>query len=185
VEEPGALTERQQLKLARVQQLNQRLYRAYLLSQQLREIYRVPLDQAIALLDAWLAWARRSRLQPFVTLARTITEQRPGIEAAIQNGLSDARVEQVNIRLRLITRRASGFHSAHAASRSRCSPSAGSAHHYPAGDTTHGSCRRSPKTGSPADTPASHSETTPSAKPQPKTPAQSSPQQTKNDKHSS
>jgi transposase len=36
------LTERQQLKLARVQQLNQRLFRAYLLSQQLREIYRVP-----------------------------------------------------------------------------------------------------------------------------------------------
>ena len=42
---PGNLTERQQLKLARVQQLNQRLYRAYLLSQQLREIYRVRLDR--------------------------------------------------------------------------------------------------------------------------------------------
>lgn len=38
---PGNLTERQKLKLARVQTLNQRLYRAYLLSQQLREIYRV------------------------------------------------------------------------------------------------------------------------------------------------
>jgi transposase len=109
------LTERQQLKLARVQQLNQRLYRAYLLSQQLREIYRVPLDQAIALLDAWLAWARRCRLAPFIKLARTITEQRSGIEAAIQNGLSNARVEQVNTQLRLITRRAFGFHSPHAA----------------------------------------------------------------------
>ena len=40
---PSNLTERQQLKLARVQQLNQRLYRAYLLAQQLREIYRVPI----------------------------------------------------------------------------------------------------------------------------------------------
>ena len=49
---PGNLTERQQLKLARVQQLNQRLYRAYLLSQQLREIYRVPFEEAIALLNA-------------------------------------------------------------------------------------------------------------------------------------
>ena len=38
-----------------MQQLNQPLYRGYLLSQQLREIYRVPLDQAITLLDAWLA----------------------------------------------------------------------------------------------------------------------------------
>src|SRR5947207_3492109 len=36
---------RQQLKLARVQALNQRLYRAYLLAQQLRQIYRVPIDQ--------------------------------------------------------------------------------------------------------------------------------------------
>jgi transposase len=112
---PGNLTERQQLKLARVQQLNQRLYRAYLLSQQLREIYRTPLNQAIALLEAWLKWARRSRLAPFVKLARTITKQRPGIEAAIRHGLSNARVEQVNTQLRLITRRAFGFHSPHAA----------------------------------------------------------------------
>jgi transposase len=112
---PANLTERQQLKLARVQQFNQRLYRAYLLSQQLREIYRVPFDQAIALLDAWLQWARRCRLTPFVKLARTITDQRPGIEAAIRNGLSNARVEQVNTQLRLITRRAFGFHSPHAA----------------------------------------------------------------------
>jgi transposase len=108
---PANLTERQQLKLARVQKLNQRLYRAYLLSQQLREIYRVPLEHAIALLDAWLTWARRSRLEPFVKLARTITEQRSGIESAIQHGLSNARVEQVNTQLRLIIRRAFGFHS--------------------------------------------------------------------------
>lgn len=112
---PGNLTERQALKLARVQQLNQRLYRAYLLAQQLREIYRVPFDDAIKLLDAWLAWARRCRLAPFVKLARTITQQRAGIEAAIRNGLSNARVEQVNTQIRLITRRAFGFHSPHAA----------------------------------------------------------------------
>ena len=108
---PGNLTERQQLKLARVQALNQRLYRAYLLSQQLREIYRVPAEHAIALLDAWLRWARRCRLEPFVKLARTITQQRSGIEAALRHGLSNARVEQINTQLRLIIRRAFGFHS--------------------------------------------------------------------------
>ena len=112
---PTNLTERQKLKLARVQKLNQRLYRAYLLAQQLREIYRVPLEHAIVLLDAWLRWARRSRLEPFVKLARTITEQRPGIEAAIRHGLSNARIEQANTQLRLITRRAFGFHSPNAA----------------------------------------------------------------------
>jgi transposase len=112
---PGNLTERQQLKLARVQKLNQRLYRAYLLAQQLREIYRVPFHDATVLLDAWLTWARRCRLAPFVKLAKTITAQRDGIEAAIRHGLSNARIEQVNTQLRLITRRAFGFHSPQAA----------------------------------------------------------------------
>jgi len=51
------------------------------------------------------------RLKPFVKLARTIRAQRPGIEAAIQNGLSNARVEQINTQIRLITRRGFGYHS--------------------------------------------------------------------------
>jgi transposase len=111
---PENLTRRQQAKLSAVQQANQRLYRAYLLKEQLRQIYRVPAEHAGALLDAWLAWARRSRLEPFVKLARTIREQRPGIEAAIEHDLSNARVEAVNTQIRLITRRAFGFHSPHA-----------------------------------------------------------------------
>ncbi len=106
---PGRLTERQHHKLAQIQQTNKPLYRAYLISQQLREIYRVTYEQAVELLDAWLAWARRCRLPPFVKLAKTITDQRPGIEAAIRHGLSNARIEQVNTQLRLITRRAYGF----------------------------------------------------------------------------
>jgi len=108
---PGKLTERQRIKLAQIQQTNKPLYRAYLISQQLHEIYRVTYQEAVELLDAWLAWARRCRLPPFVKLAKTITEQRSGIEAAIQNGLSNARIEQVNTQLRLIARRAYGFHT--------------------------------------------------------------------------
>ncbi|MCA1679946.1 MAG: ISL3 family transposase [Actinobacteria bacterium] len=111
---PHRLTERQQIKLAEIQHTNKPLYRAYLISQQLREIYRVPYQEAIELLDAWLAWARRCRLKPFVKLAKTITRQRAGIEAAIRHGLSNARVEQVNTQIRLITRRGYGFHSPHA-----------------------------------------------------------------------
>jgi transposase len=103
------LTGRQRHKLAHIQQTNKPLYRAYLISQQLREIYRVTYHEAIELLDAWLTWARRCRLPPFVKLAKTITKQRPGIQAAIEHGLSNARIEQVNTQLRLITRRAYGF----------------------------------------------------------------------------
>jgi transposase len=107
---PENLTARQQHKLADVQRTNQRLYRAYLLKEQLRQIYRLPADAAIGLLDSWLKWARRCRLKPFVKLARTITDQRAGIVNAIQHGLSNARVEAINTQIRLITRRAFGFH---------------------------------------------------------------------------
>ena len=108
---PENLTPRQQLKLAHIQQINQRLYRAYLLKEQLRQIYQVDPDEAIGVLDAWLKWARRCRLAPFVKLARTIRDQRAGIEAAFRNGLSNARVEQINTQIRLITRRGFGYHS--------------------------------------------------------------------------
>ncbi len=108
---PYNLTDRQQAKLATIQKTNARLYRAYLLKEQLRQIYRVSAVQAEKLLDGWLAWARRSRLPSFVKLARTIIAQRDGILAAIRHGLSNARVEQLNTQIRLIARRAFGFHS--------------------------------------------------------------------------
>jgi transposase len=62
-------------------------------------------------LDAWLQWAWRCRLAPFVKLARTIRDQRPGIEAALRHELSNARTEQINTQIRLITRRGFGYHS--------------------------------------------------------------------------
>jgi len=108
---PERLTDGQQVKLAQIQQTNRPLYRAYLLKEQLRQIYRLEPGAAITLLERWLAWARRCRLPSFVKLAKTITEQRPGILAAIEHGLSNARIEQANTRIRLITRRAFGFHS--------------------------------------------------------------------------
>lgn len=67
--------------------------------------------EGIALLDAWLTWARRCRIPSFVKLAKSITEHRAGIEAALTHGLSNARVESVNTKLRLLTRIAFGFRS--------------------------------------------------------------------------
>jgi transposase len=55
--------------------------------------------------------ARRARLPSVARLARTITEQRPGIVPAIEHRLSNARVEAANTTIRLIARRAFGFHS--------------------------------------------------------------------------
>jgi len=96
-----------------VQQANRQLYRAFLLREELRLLYHLP-DPALAPahLDAWLAWASRSRLKPFVRLARTLREHREGILAAIRLGLSNGRLEGLNSKIRLISHRAFGFHSA-------------------------------------------------------------------------
>jgi len=108
---PENLTDRQTMKLADIQKTNKPLYRGYLLKEQLRQIYRLAPAAASGLLDAWIRWARRCRLAPFVKLARTITKQRAGIIAAIEHGLSNARVEAINTQIRMIARRAFGFHS--------------------------------------------------------------------------
>ena len=99
--------------LAEVQAENRRLYRAFLLREELRLLYHLP-DPALAPdhLDAWLAWATRSRLKPFVRLARTVRQHRDGILAAIRLGLSNGRLEGLNSKIRLISHRAFGFHSA-------------------------------------------------------------------------
>lgn len=108
---PEDLTARQGAKLAVIAQTNKRLYRAYLLKEQLRQVFALKGTAGIALLDAWLKWARRCRIPSFVKLARSITEHRAGIEAALTHGLSNARVESVNTKLRLLTRIAFGFRS--------------------------------------------------------------------------
>jgi len=112
---PERLSERQQAKLASIAAVNRRLYRAYLLKEQLRIVFQEPdTTAAIALLEAWLSWARRCRIASFVKLAKTIREHYAGIVATLTHRLSNARTEAVNTTLRLITRRAYGFHSAEA-----------------------------------------------------------------------
>jgi transposase len=68
--------------LHQVQQANQPLYRAFLLKEELRVLYQLQ-GPALARerLDASLTWASRSRLDPFIKLARTIRRHREGILA--------------------------------------------------------------------------------------------------------
>jgi transposase len=107
---PENLTDRQQAKLAFIQKLNAPIYRASLLKEQLRAIYHAAsIENALSLLDASLKWARRCRLEPFVKLAKRITEQHSRVEAALRHNLSNARVEQVNTQIRLIIRRGFGY----------------------------------------------------------------------------
>lgn len=99
--------------LAEVQHANKPLYRAFLLKEELRVLYQLE-DPTLAPahLDAWLAWASRSQLEPFIKLARTIRRHRDGILNAIRLGLNNGRLEGLNSRIRLISHRSFGFHSA-------------------------------------------------------------------------
>ena len=75
---PEDLTRRQTTKLADIARMNKPLYRAYLLKEQLREVFRLPFRAAVALLDHWLEWARRCRLAPFVrSRARSAITESP------------------------------------------------------------------------------------------------------------
>jgi transposase len=58
-----------------------------------------------------LSWASHSRLEPFKKLARTIRKHQQGILAYITVRLTNGIVEGFNTRLRMIARRAYGFHS--------------------------------------------------------------------------
>jgi len=110
---PESLTDRQRIALAHVQQTNARLYRAYLLKEQLRALYHLDDPaQAPEHLKAWLAWASRSKLKPFIRLAHTLRRYRDGILAAITLGLTNARLEGLHSKVRLLSHRSFGFHSA-------------------------------------------------------------------------
>ena len=75
--------------------------------------YRQP-GRAEKALRSWIAWACRSRLQPFVRVARTLRDHFDGVLAYIRHRLTNGLAEGLNHKLRIISRRAYGFHSADA-----------------------------------------------------------------------
>ena len=94
-----------------MQQTNTQLFRAYLLKEQLRALYHLDdPTEAPAHLDAWLAWASRSKLKPFICLAHTLRRYRDGILAAVTLGLTNARLEGLHSKVRLLSHRSFGFH---------------------------------------------------------------------------
>ncbi len=109
---PWNLSCNQRSKLAEIQAKNRRLYRAYLLKETLAQAldYRQPWRAEMEL-GEWLAWASRSKLKPFVKAARTIRKHRVGILAYIRTRLTNGLVEGINGKIRMIARRAFGFHS--------------------------------------------------------------------------
>jgi transposase len=114
---PEHLTETQREQLAWIAKTQPALHRAWALKEGLRTVFAIARrdpHEAIEALDRWISWARRCRLPQFVKLARSIVRDRDPIIAAITHQLSNALIESMNTKIRLIIRRGFGFHSADA-----------------------------------------------------------------------
>lgn len=53
-------------------------------------------EEAGPLYRGWIFWARRSRLEPFKKLGKTLKDHLPGILAAYQHKLTNAAAESIN-----------------------------------------------------------------------------------------
>ena len=112
---PWNLTPTQSQRLSTLQQDNGRLYRAYLLKETFAGILdRHQPNVVTDRLNEWLSWASRSRLPEFVKVTRTIRGHLSDIVAYIRWGVTNGIVEGLHNKVRVITRRAYGFHSASA-----------------------------------------------------------------------
>jgi transposase len=114
---PEDLTDRQTDTLAALHAAGGTVPRAWAMKEMVRAIFApgLTVDAVAELINRLLARLSRSRLKPFVRLGRTIRKHRDGILAARRLKLSNARAEALNNKVKLIVRRAYGFHSANAA----------------------------------------------------------------------
>ena len=103
------LTAFQNHRLALIAESQPALYKAYQLKEQLRIILKMPADQARYFLKKWYWRASHSRSQVLKELARKIKRHQENIFNTIENGLSNARIEAINNKIKLLVRRAYGF----------------------------------------------------------------------------
>jgi transposase len=114
---PDKLTDTQAATLRRLKAAGGEVWRAYTLKEATRGIFApgLTVTDVEILIDRLLSRLARSRLEPLIRLGKTIRKHRDGILAAIRLGINQGRTDALNNKVRLITRRAYGFHSAEAA----------------------------------------------------------------------
>lgn len=106
---PEDLTMRQHDKLTWIARTDPRLWRAYLLKEGLRHVFKIKGAAGRTALDRWQSWAARCRIPAFIDLARKIKRHRAEIDNALDHGLSNALIESMNTKIRRIARTAYGF----------------------------------------------------------------------------
>ena len=111
---PGGLSGGQRTALAQIAADNKQLYKAYLMKEQLREVFKAKGEHGKALLAGLMAWCQRCRIPEFTALAKTLKRFRQLIWNTLDHAVSNGRAEAINTQLAALTARARGFHSADA-----------------------------------------------------------------------
>ncbi|WP_420360577.1 ISL3 family transposase [Anaerostipes faecis] len=107
---PEHLSEKQQYRVDMIASENKRLYRAYLLKEQLRLLLKITdVDEAEVQLKQWLWKSSHSRIPAFKELYLKIKRHKVHILNTIRYGMSNARIEATNNKIKLIIRKAYGF----------------------------------------------------------------------------
>ena len=112
---PENLTDAQTKQLRGLKRHGNAIWRAYQLKEAFRQIYankNLGLEATIGLLEAWIARAQRSRLPEFVKLAKTIRTRMDEVANTWIHGITNARNEGTHSKIRAVTARAHGYHSA-------------------------------------------------------------------------
>jgi transposase len=106
---PENLTKNQQVAMEMLIKTDKRLYRAYLLKEGLRLIFKYDYDEAEIELERWLKWAQRCRIREFIDLGQKVKRHKTTILAAIKHGLTNARIEAVNNNIKVTIRMGYGY----------------------------------------------------------------------------
>lgn len=106
---PENLTPYQKNKLDEIKHLYPILFRGYQLKEGLRFVFQCGKENVEHELNKWLAWACRCRIPVFVELSKKIRRHKEAIIATVHHGLSNARIESMNNKIKVMIRKAYGF----------------------------------------------------------------------------
>lgn len=106
---PEDLTQNQQAKIEMLALDNSQLYRGYVLKERLRLLLKMTDTEAEIELKDWLSKACRSQIPEFVALSRKIRRHKERIIDTVSSGLSNARVEAINNKIKVTIKTAYGF----------------------------------------------------------------------------
>lgn len=106
---PENLTESQRARLDMIADCDSRLFRAYKWKERLRLVFKLNYEEAEEELTKWIKGVKHSRIKSFVEFSEKIQRHKEAILATIRYGISNAQIESINNKIKLIIRMAYGF----------------------------------------------------------------------------